>query len=344
VVQAAEHHTPEQQVPDLEQAEAETSRRGPKVAVAAIGAAWVTAAVIAVTLLRPELAVMKKMAERAATGAPIFTPADFARPPLRPSGGTASVPAHWWRHTDRTGFEVNLPDGWTETYRSAYQARFTSAAWPGAAIVIAYTATPEPDQYANWEQLAAWKAKADSGYYQVGLQRVSYRGWNSADWEFTDVVNGVETHFLDHGFIPVAGQQAYAIELIAPSDRWDAAKAAYWDELLASFSPAATLYPGDSAGVNGLTPVGRPTAGGPAQPPASSPTGNGASGYPPTATPTPSPTSLPTPTPTSGPTSVPTGTPTSVPTSLPPSLPTSLPTSLLPTDLPTSLPASLPSL
>jgi hypothetical protein len=323
--QVPEHHAPGQRIPDLEQAEAAHGRRGAKVTVAVVGAAWVTMAIVGMTVLRPELAMVKRIAERAVAGAP-----PILSPPTPAVGSSASAPlassARWRRYADPAGFTIDLPGGWTRTYRSASQVRFTSPARPGAAIVIAYTATPAPDQYTNWEQQAAWKAETDSGYLRIGIHRVYYRGWNCADWEFTDVVDGTATRFLDHGFIPVPGRQAYAIELVAPASQWDTAKAAYWGELLASFTPAILSQPHET---NASPSPAAPASSG----------GSRASGHP---RPTPAPTT-PTAVPTSLPTSVPTSLPTSLPTWLPTSLPTSFPTSL-PNALPTSVPTAPPSL
>jgi hypothetical protein len=141
--------------PDLELAENAQGRRGPTLAVGAVGAAWVTMAVVAVTMLRPELAMVKQIAVRAAIdGMPAaVAPAAFTKPPQSHEPQRQSAPVTgWWRYTDPTGFSISLPDGWRQDYRSAYQVRFTDPADPGAAIVIAYTTTPQPDQYIDWEQ------------------------------------------------------------------------------------------------------------------------------------------------------------------------------------------------
>jgi len=48
---------------------------------------------------------------------------------------------------------------------------------------------------------------------------VSYRGYNAADWEFTNMYQGQLTHVLDQGFIVTPGRLACAIELYGPRRR-----------------------------------------------------------------------------------------------------------------------------
>jgi hypothetical protein len=98
--------------PELEEDVA--ARRGPKLAVAAVGAVWVTMAALGVTVLRPELAEVKRVAERAAAAVaqppdlvPFVGPAYFAGkragPPTAPS--PAAPPASF------TPARVPLPAG-----------------------------------------------------------------------------------------------------------------------------------------------------------------------------------------------------------------------------------------
>ncbi|HEX4834010.1 MAG TPA: hypothetical protein VH478_23295, partial [Trebonia sp.] len=295
------------------------SRRGPALAVAVVGVAWITMAVVGVTMFRPELVVVKRIAERAATKLPVaVAPAAFANPPPpkpTPPPTASPDPASWWRYTDPDGFSVSLPAGWTRHYRSANQVQFTSPAAPGAEIVIAYTTTPRPDQYADWQQQSAWKAGSDPAYHLIGIHRVSYRDDNAAEWEFTDTRNGQPAHYLDHGFISAPGAHAYSIELIAPAAQWTSSRARWWSELLATFAPAG--------GTRAATAASRPRPSGPAQsrparPPAAP------AGTPPSSRP---------------PSSVITGLPTSVPGGLPTDIPTSLPTAFLPSAVPTRFPS-----
>jgi hypothetical protein len=311
----------------LELAENAQGRRGPALVVGAVGATWLTMAVVAVTILRPELAMVRRMAVNAAEeGIPAaVAPVAFSRPPQQPRPHGSQPPstvAGWWRYADPTGFAISLPDGWRQDYRSANQVRFINPDVPGAAIVVAYTTTPQPDQYLDWEQQSAWKAESDPAYLLVGIHRVYYHGYNSADWEFTDTANGQPVHFLDQGFISAPGAHAYAIELIAPASQWASLRASLWGELLASFVPTGpTMQDGATSPAHGA----RPSAGSPKPQPTPSTAGEQATS-----------------TPSGQPTSGTTGNPTSAPTSLPTSIPTSVPSGI-PTSVPSGIPTSVPS-
>lgn len=103
------------------------------------------------------------------------------------------------RHQDPSGFSIDLPAGWTVASRSGSEAHFTGAP-PGFAVVVAWTSQPKPDQLADWRQQAASKAASDPTYQQISIHRVSYRGYNAADSEFTNMYQGELARVLDQGF------------------------------------------------------------------------------------------------------------------------------------------------
>jgi eukaryotic-like serine/threonine-protein kinase len=104
---------------------------------------------------------------------------------------------------------------------------------------VAWTSQPQPDALADWRQQAASKAASDPTYHQISIRRVSYRGYNAADWAFTNVFQGTLVHVLDRGFIVQPGQLAYAIELYGPAANWSPVYRGTWPGLLASFQPAS---------------------------------------------------------------------------------------------------------
>jgi hypothetical protein len=126
--------------------------------------------------------------------------------------------------------------------------------------VVWWTTTPRPDQLADWRQQAAYKARTDPAYRQLAIDRVSYRGYNCANWEFADSDGGQAIHVLDHGFIVRPGALAYAIELYGPEAGWRDVHAGMWTGLLKSFTPAGRRgVPPDSPG--GSPPGGSPPGG-----------------------------------------------------------------------------------
>jgi hypothetical protein len=116
-------------------------------------------------------------------------------------------------------------------------------------ILVEWTYAPQADAYTDWEQQAADKAATDPTYQQIGIERVAYRGWNTADWEFVNDYDGEETQVLDRGFVVTPGTLGYAIEIYGPPDGFAAARAALWTGLTSSFEPAS-----QSLGSRGMPP------------------------------------------------------------------------------------------
>lgn len=90
----------------------------------------------------------------------------------------------------------------------------------------------------DWQQQSAAKAAADSSYHLISLRRVSYRGYNAADWEFTEDYPATLDQFADRGFIVRTGALGFAIELYGPPARFQSVYASMWRKLVTSFEPA----------------------------------------------------------------------------------------------------------
>ncbi len=163
------------------------------------------------------------------------TPAATAR---SEPAATAPVSGSWQAYHDASGFAISLPAGWTVSTRSLTEVHFTGGQ-PGFVVVVAWTTHPKPDALADWRQQAAALAQSDQTYQQIGIRRVSYRGYDTADWEFTNMYRGELTHVLDRGFIVQPGRLGYAIELYGPDAGWDAVHASMWNGLVQSFQPAS---------------------------------------------------------------------------------------------------------
>jgi eukaryotic-like serine/threonine-protein kinase len=177
-----------------------------------------------------------------------FTTAPPTAPPVtRPARPTAARPAQsaaspagqsWAGYQDPSGFSIKLPAGWAASSRTTDEVHFTGQP-PGFVVVVAWTTHPQADQLADWRQQSAAKAQSDPTYQQIRIQRVTYRGYNAADWEFTNIYQGELTHVIDRGFIVQPGHLAYAIELYGPSAQWPPVYASMWASLVTSFEPAA---------------------------------------------------------------------------------------------------------
>jgi hypothetical protein len=160
-----------------------------------------------------------------------------ASPSASASGPGAST-AGWVSYTDPSGFSIKVPPGWSVTSTDEDEVRFTGP-MPGYVILIAWNNDPQADAYTDWEQQAAAKAASDPTYQQIGIQRVYYRGWNAADWEFINSYGGGETRVLDRGFVVIPGTLGYAIEIYGPVNGFAAARAALWNGVTSTFEPAS---------------------------------------------------------------------------------------------------------
>jgi len=196
-------------------------RRGRRLVIAAAAAVAVAAAVVAfLTLAQPR------------------------RPPSAHAAGTGHTPAaraasaaRWHTYDDPSGFAIGLPPGWTVASTTPGNVQFTGTP-AGFVLVVAWSTHPQADALTDWRQQAAGKAAADSSYRQISIRRVSYRGYNAADWQFTNIYQGVRIRVIDRTFIVRPGQLAYAIELYGPASQWPAVYPSIWRPLVRSFRPA----------------------------------------------------------------------------------------------------------
>jgi serine/threonine-protein kinase len=197
-------------------------RRGGRLGIAAAAAVAVAAAVVAfLTLAQPGRA-------------PGAHAADTGHAPAR----RAVSAARWHPYDDPSRFAIGLPPGWAVASMTPGEVQFTGT--PGGfVLVVAWSTHPQADARADWQHQAAGKAAADSSYRQISIRRVRYRGYNAADWQFTNIYQGVRIRVIDRGFIVRPGRLSYAIELYGPASQWLAEYASIWQPLVASFQPAS---------------------------------------------------------------------------------------------------------
>ena len=168
-----------------------------------------------------------------------------ARPPGAPAAraghtaaGRAVSAPRWQAYHDPSGFAIDLPPGWAPASTTPSEVQFTGTP-SGFVLVVAWSTHPQADALADWQHQAAAKAAADSTYRQISIRQVSYRGYNAADWQFTNIYQGVSIRAIDRTFIVRPGQLSYAIELYGPASQWQAVYASTWQHLMTSFQPAS---------------------------------------------------------------------------------------------------------
>jgi serine/threonine protein kinase len=205
------------------------ARRWPLVVLSGAAAIAVAAAVILI-------------ASRAdGTGA--GPPAGHSRAPATGPASSSPTGLRWTTYRDSSGFSVGLPDGWavdSAARTGAYPSVDFAGPRPGFRLVISWTTSATGIRaLPAWRRQAATFARNDSTYQLIGLRQVSYRRYNSAIWEFTNVHDGVLTRVLDLGIVVRPGIEGYAIELYGPQADWPAVYDSIWNRVLASFKPRA---------------------------------------------------------------------------------------------------------
>ncbi|MFE6481969.1 protein kinase [Streptomyces sp. NPDC057757] len=131
------------------------------------------------------------------------------------------------------GFSIVLPDGWKYASTDAAGVRATGP--NGQKLLIAWTTTPKDDPVADWENQE--RSMTRSQYQRVRIASVDYRGWNTADWEFTYEDGGTKYRSIDRGFV-VNPQQGYALMYTAKAADWDTdLRKDTWKRLTETFQP-----------------------------------------------------------------------------------------------------------
>ncbi|MFI8190699.1 serine/threonine-protein kinase [Streptomyces sp. NPDC085946] len=131
------------------------------------------------------------------------------------------------------GYSIGLPEGWKYRSSDAAGDRFTGP--DGQKLLVAWTSTPKGDPVADWKNQE--RAMVRSQYRRIRIEAVEYRGWNTADWEFTYVDGGTKYRTIDRGFV-VGDRLGYALMYTARAADWDGdLRKSTWRTLTKTFEP-----------------------------------------------------------------------------------------------------------
>ncbi|MBK6018631.1 serine/threonine-protein kinase [Streptomyces sp. MBT53] len=145
------------------------------------------------------------------------------------SGGAAVVKTY----KGSQGFSIGLPAGWS--YQSTDSAGVRLVGPDGQKLLIAWTSTPKNNPVADWENQEQYMTR--SGYTRIGIEKVDYRSWNTADWEFTYTDGGTKYRTIDRGFV-VNSHLGYALMYTAKAANWDSElRKDTWTTLTKTFEP-----------------------------------------------------------------------------------------------------------
>jgi hypothetical protein len=126
-----------------------------------------------------------------------------------------------------------LPEGWKFQSTGSAGDRFTGP--DGQKLLVAWTSTPKGDPVADWKNQEKYMER--SQYERIRIEQVDYRGWNTADWEFTYVEGGTKYRTIDRGFV-VNDRSGYALMYTAKAEGWDSdLRKDTWKTLTGSFKP-----------------------------------------------------------------------------------------------------------
>ncbi|MER7487274.1 serine/threonine-protein kinase [Streptomyces sp. NPDC126497] len=144
-------------------------------------------------------------------------------------GGTSAVETY----KGNQGYSIGLPEGWTFRSTGAAGDRFTGP--DGQKLLIGWTTTPKDDPVADWKNQE--RAMVRSQYQRISIKPVDYRGWNTADWEFTYVESGTTYRSIDRGTV-VGERLGYGLMYTAKAAEWDSDRRKdTWRTLTKTFRP-----------------------------------------------------------------------------------------------------------
>ncbi|MDT0405945.1 serine/threonine-protein kinase [Streptomyces edwardsiae] len=127
-------------------------------------------------------------------------------------GGTSAAQTH----KGNQGYSIGLPEGWKYQSTGPAGDRFTGPG--GQKLLIGWTTTPKDDPVADWTNQE--RAMVRSQYRRIRIESVDYRGWNTADWEFTYVESGTKYRSIDRGTV-VGDRLGYGLMYTAKAADWD---------------------------------------------------------------------------------------------------------------------------
>ncbi|WP_399928435.1 serine/threonine-protein kinase [Streptomyces kanamyceticus] len=145
----------------------------------------------------------------------------------KPGDGAASTYEH------DQGFKIGLPKGWKYQSTGRAGARFTGP--NSQKLLIGWTTTPKDNPVSDWKNQENYMVR--SQYDRIRIEKVDFRGWNTADWEFTYVDGGTKYRSVDRGFV-VNGGLGYGMMYTAKADDWKSEqRRAAWQTFTRTFQP-----------------------------------------------------------------------------------------------------------
>jgi len=171
----------------------------------------------------------------AALPPPVNPPATSSPEASPPSSSPPAGSHSTWTPIQESGeFSMDVPPGWTQTQASGpNQLEYENSA--GFAVIVDWTAW-QTDAVTHQEQVAQDLADGRPAYRKISIQSVQYRGYDTADWFFTDDKDGQEIESIDRAFAVDSGS-TFAVEMFGPIGQFQSVYDSVWSKMLTSFEP-----------------------------------------------------------------------------------------------------------
>jgi hypothetical protein len=130
-------------------------------------------------------------------------------------------------------YKVAVPDGWTITEETETRKVYSDPE-TGRYLLVEEGGTPNGDPFEDWTEQETFFRDQIPGYELVGIERVDYRDFEAADWEFTRDSDWGRMHIRNRAVVD--GNQAFALYWAAPVDDWEASLPVF-EDIAASFEP-----------------------------------------------------------------------------------------------------------
>ncbi|HEY5837319.1 serine/threonine-protein kinase [Streptomyces sp.] len=162
-------------------------------------------------------------------------------PASSPAGsGADAVPPGYYRFRDSEGFSIALPKGWKRVpdRENGYGTGSLFRGSGSSHLLVDWNHTPGPSALGAWRDSARSARGSMSGYRQIALEQVSYRGYDAADWEYERQLSGKQVHVLNRGMV-TDPDHGYALLFTAPAGDWNSdANRLARQAFFATFKPA----------------------------------------------------------------------------------------------------------